>query len=147
MWITSIVMKVKLNRKGVPFHFEASDENEFKVELDANPAIGGTGKGMRPMDLLLIAAGGCASIDLGLILKKQRQELVDYEVELSGTRKENTAKNFESIHLHFTLTGDLDDNKVQRAIKLTVTEYCSVLLSLDKEIAITHSYEINNHEI
>ncbi|MFZ9029185.1 MAG: OsmC family protein [Crocinitomicaceae bacterium] len=139
-------MKVVLDRKEEPFHFEAIDENGFKVQMDANPAIGGLEKGMRPMELLLAAAGGCASIDLGLILKKQRQVLEDYQVEVSGTRKTDTSKSFEKIHLHFVLHGNLDSSKVERAITLTVTEYCSVLLSLNKEIEITHSFEIKNYE-
>lgn len=139
-------MKVKLNRKGEPFYFEAIDENGLGTKLDANPAIGGTGKGTRPMDLLLMAAGGCASIDLGLILKKQRQELVDYSVEVSGQRKEDKSKAFSAIHLHFILEGELNIEKVERAIHLTVTEYCSVILSLNKEIEISTSFEINKHE-
>ena len=146
MWITFIGMKVVLDRKEEPFHFEAIDENGFKVQMDANPAIGGLEKGMRPMELLLAAAGGCASIDLGLILKKQRQVLEDYQVEVSGVRKTDTSKSFEKIHLHFVLYGNLDSVKVERAIILTVTEYCSVLLSLNKEIEITHSFEIRNYE-
>lgn len=139
-------MKVVLDRKEEPFHFEAIDENGFKVQLDANPAIGGLEKGMRPMELLLAAAGGCASIDLGLILEKQRQVLEDYQVEVSGVRKTDTSKSFEKIHLHFVLYGNLDSGKVQRAIILTVTEYCSVILSLNKEIEITHSFEIKKYE-
>lgn len=146
MWITFIGMKVILDRKEEPFHFEAIDENGFKVQMDANPAIGGLEKGMRPMELLLAAAGGCASIDLGLILKKQRQVLEDYQVEVSGVRKTDTSKSFEKIHLHFVLYGNLDSSKVERAIILTVTEYCSVLLSLNKEIEITHSFEIKQYE-
>lgn len=146
MWITFIGMKVVLDRKEEPFHFEAIDENGFKVQMDANPTIGGLEKGMRPMELLLAAAGGCASIDLGLILKKQRQVLEDYQVEVSGVRKADTSKSFEKIHLHFVLYGKLDSSKVERAIILTVTEYCSVLLSLNKEIEITHSFEIKNYE-
>ena len=146
MWITFIVMKVVLDRKEEPFHFEAIDENGFKVLMDANPAIGGLEKGMRPMELLLAAAGGCASIDLGLILKKQRQVLEDHRVEVSGVRKTDTSKSFEKIHLHFVLYGNLDSSKVERAIILTVKEYCSVLLSLNKEIEITHSFEIKKYE-
>lgn len=146
MWITFIVMKVILNRKDEPFHYVAEDENGLIVNMDANPAIGGQEKGMRPMELLLAAAGGCASIDLGLILQKQRQKLDDYQVEVSGERKTDTSKSFQKIHLHFVLHGELEATKVERAIKLTVTEYCSVLLSLNKEIEITHSFEIKNHE-
>ena len=90
----------------------------------------------------LLGQAGCASIDLGLILQKQKLTLEDYSVEVTAERNDNVAKNFKSINLHFNLTGDLDDSKVARAIDLTLTKYCSVALSLDKEIKITSSYKI-----
>ncbi len=135
-------MKVNLKRVNNAFHYEAVTEDKIKVDIDANPAIGGEGKGTRPMELLLIGVAGCASIDLGLIFKKQKQELTDYEVEVTAVRNENVAKNFKSINLHFNLFGNLENSKVERAIDLTLTKYCSVALSLDKEIEITSTYTI-----
>ncbi len=135
-------MKVNLKRVNSAFHYEASTVDKIKVDIDANPAIGGEGKGTRPMELLLMGVAGCASIDLGLILKKQKQELKDYEVEVAAKRNDNVAKTFKSINLHFVLYGDLDVSKVERAIELTLTKYCSVALSLDKEVDITSTYTI-----
>lgn len=135
-------MEVKLNRANHAFHFEAFNEDKIKVDIDANPAIGGEGKGARPMELILMGLAGCASIDLGLILQKQRQQLTDYQVEVKATRKQDDGKAFESILLHFILTGDLDDKKVAKAIELTLNKYCSVSLSLSKEIKIEYKYTI-----
>ncbi len=135
-------MKVNLERVNNVFHYEASTVDKIKIDIDANPAIGGEGKGVRPMELLLMGVAGCASIDLGLILKKQKLELQDYKVEVTAERNDNVSKNFKSINLHFILFGDLDDSKVSRAIDLTLTKYCSVALSLDKEIEITSTYTI-----
>jgi len=135
-------MKVNLKRVNETYHYEAFTEDKIKVDIDANPAIGGEGKGARPMELVLMGVGGCASIDLGLILKKQKQVLSDYSVEITAERNDNTAKNFKSINLHFNLFGKLDDSKVERAIDLTLTKYCSVVLSLNKEIKVTSSYTI-----
>lgn len=136
-------MEVKLNRVNQAFHFEAESDSKIKVSIDANELIGGEGKGVRPMELVLMGLGGCASIDLGLILKKQKQTLNDYQVNISATRNDNVAKNFETIHLHFLLWGALNYEKVEKAIELTVTKYCSVILSLRTEIKITTSYTIN----
>lgn len=136
-------MEVKLNRVNQAFHFEAESDSKIKVSIDANELIGGEGKGVRPMELVLMGLGGCASIDLGLILKKQKQTLNDYQVNISATRNDNVAKNFETIHLHFLLWGALNYEKVEKAIELTVTKYCSVILSLSTEIKITTSYTIN----
>lgn len=135
-------MKVNLKRVNNAFHYEALTIDNIKVDIDANPAIGGEGKGTRPMELVLMGVAGCASIDLGLILKKQKLELTDYKVEVSAERNDNVAKTFKSINLHFILFGDLEDSKVARAIDLTLTKYCSVVLSLDKDVEITSTYEI-----
>ena len=135
-------MKINLKRINQAFHYQAENDEHLKVNIDANPAIGGEGKGVRPMELVLMGLGGCTSIDLGLILKKQRQQLVDYQVEVSATRDETPAKAFKSINIHFNLTGNLEAEKVEKAIELTLTKYCSVALSLSKDIEITATYTI-----
>ena len=135
-------MEVKLKRINQAFHYEATTTDNIKVNIDANPVIGGEGKGTRPMELVLMGLGGCASIDLGLILKKQRQVLIDYQVEVSAIRDETPAKAFKSINVHFVLTGSLDAKKVEKAIELTLTKYCSVALSLRQSIEITATYTI-----
>lgn len=135
-------MEVSLKRVNKAFHYEAINADKITVNIDANTAIGGEGKGVRPMELVLMGLGGCASIDLGLILKKQKQELVDYQVTITASRKDNVAKNFDTIHLHFNLFGNLIDEKVQKAIDLTLNKYCSVALSLSNEIKITSSFKI-----
>jgi len=135
-------MKIKLQRINNAFHYEALTEDKIKVAIDANPAIGGEGKGARPMELLLMGVAGCASIDLGLILKKQKQALTAYNVEVFGERNDNVAKDFKSIGFHFILYGNLEEANVERAIELTLKKYCSVALSLNKEIEITTTYEL-----
>lgn len=135
-------MKVNLERKNKAFHYEAVNEDKITVNIDANPAIGGEGKGVRPMELLLMGLAGCASIDLGLILKKQRQELKDYNVEVTADRKQDDGKAFKQIQLHFKLIGELDEDKVEKALELTLKKYCSVALSLNKDIDITYTFTI-----
>jgi putative redox protein len=135
-------MKINLKRVNQAFHYEAETVDKIIVNIDANPTIGGENKGARPMELVLMGLGGCASIDLGLILKKQRQVLEDYQVEVSATRDETTAKAFQSINLHFNLTGRLDADKVEKVIELALTKYCSVALSLSKDIELTATYTI-----
>jgi putative redox protein len=135
-------MEIKLQRKNKAFHYEAINPDKIIVNIDANAAIGGEGKGVRPMELVLMGLGGCASIDFGLILKKQKQELEDYQVTITATRKDNIAKTFDTINLHFILWGTLDSEKVEKAINLTLTKYCSVALSLSKEIKITSSFTL-----
>ncbi len=134
-------MEVKLTRKNQAFHYEA-ELGEHRIQVDGNKAIGGENKGARPMEFILTGVAGCVSIDLGLILKKQRQEVQDYHISVSGVRNTDDAKAFKAIHLHFWLRGNLDKKKVERAIDLAINTYCSAIQSLNKNIEITHEFEI-----
>lgn len=137
-------MIVKLQRKNSAFHFEASNEDGNTIQLDSSPDSGGEGKGVRPMQLLLMGLGGCSAIDIGLILSKQKQHIDDFSIEINGERdKEKTPALFETIHIIFKLTGSLDGGKVKRAAKLSMEKYCSVAKTLEKTASITYSIEIN----
>ena len=127
-------MKITLERKTAPFHFEAHNERDMVVSMDASKNIGGLEMGASPMEFVLMGLGGCASIDLGLILSKQKQELKDFKLNILGKRDSTPAKAFNAIQLHFVLYGDLDANKVKKALDLTLNKYCSVALSLSKNI-------------
>jgi len=136
-------MKITLKRLDDAFHLEAINEDGCKIETDGAPAIGGSNKGMRPMQLLLAAAGSCSGIDIISILKKQKQGLKDFEVEISAEReKDKIPALFESMHIHFKLTGNLADEKVKRAVDLSIDKYCSVVRILEKTARISSSYEI-----
>lgn len=97
-----------------------------------------------PMEMVLLAAGGCSSIDVVSILKKARQPIVDCQVELTTERAESTPRIFTKIHLSFTLTGraELSEKQVARAVELSMEKYCSVSLMLEKNCPIEHSYHV-----
>jgi len=136
-------MKITLNRVDDAFHMEAVNEDGCKVSTDGAPKIGGKNQGMRPMQLLLVAAGSCSSIDVISILNKMKQELKDFQIEVSGEREADVVPAlFTDIHIHFKLSGKLDEEKVKRAIDLSMTKYCSVVKTLEKTANITSSYEI-----
>jgi putative redox protein len=138
-------MKIKLNRKNDAVHFEALSENGNTVQIDGSPAIGGENKGARPMELLLMGLGGCSAIDIVNILKKQRQVIEDFDIEIDGQRQEGAIPSlFESISVHYILKGKLDAEKVRKAIDLSMQKYCSVTKTLEKTANITYSFEIIN---
>jgi putative redox protein len=137
------MIKIELRRVSDSFHLEAVNEEGNAVELDASPDIGGTGKGMRPMQMLLSALGGCSSIDVLSMLKKQRQDLKDIRVTITGQRREGEVPSiFKNVHLHFKLVGDLDRDKVEKAVSLSVEKYCSVARILEKTAEITYDLEV-----
>lgn len=136
-------MKIEVARLNDAYHFRATNEDGASIDMDATPDIGGKNLGLRPMQVLLAGLGGCSSIDVISILQKQKQPLKDIHVTIDGEReKDQTPSLFTDIQVHFTLTGDLDEEKVKRAIELSMDKYCSVAKTLEKTARITHSFTI-----
>ena len=100
------------------------------------------GSGPTPMLLLLLAVGGCTAIDVVGILRKMRQPLEGLSVEVIGEKAEEHPQQFTSIEVVFRLKGDLDEAKVQRAIELSETKYCSVEATLRDGVRIGSRYVV-----
>ena len=125
------------------YNLEAANEDGNTIRFDAAPDIGGTGEGMRPMQVLLSALGSCSTIDVISILKKQRQTLKDIRITVTGEREKDVVPSvFREAHIHFQLFGDLDHAQAERAISLSVEKYCSVAKTMESSARITHSFEI-----
>ena len=136
-------MEINLIRKNDKFNFEAENAMGQTVELDAKPEIGGTGKGFRPVEMLLVGLGGCSGIDMVNVLTKQKEPLDDIRISIRASRKdEEMPPIFDVINIHFILTGDLNPQKVERALALTFDKYCSVSNILGRSAEIKFSYEI-----
>jgi putative redox protein len=139
-------MKINIKRLNDNFHMEASNEDGNVLHMDGSPEIGGQGKGMRPMQLILSALGGCSSIDIISILRKQKQELDSIEIEVNGDRDPVGVEGyslFKTIEVHFILKGNVDKDKVDRAVKLSMEKYCSVTKTLEPTAKITYKVTLN----
>lgn len=139
------MIKIELKRLNDAFHFSAENEDGVTVHLDSSPDSGGMNLGMRPMQMMLAAMGGCSAIDIIQILKKQRQVLKDLKITVEGEREKGAVPSlYKTVHAHYQFFGDLDPDKVEKAINLSIDKYCSVSQTLEKAGAkITHSFEIN----
>lgn len=136
-------MKITVTRVDDNYNLRATNTAGQGVLMDADPGIGGSNKGMRPMQLLISALGGCSAIDIINILKKQRQDLQDIQVEIVAEREQGkTPALFTQIHVHFILTGKIDPQKAEKAIELSMEKYCSVSRILEKSATIKYSFEI-----
>jgi len=123
--------------------FLGESESGHAVLMDGSPAAGGRNLGPRPMEMLLLGAGGCTSFDVITILKKSRQAVSDCYVELDAERAEEDPKVFTRIHMHFVVTGkDIKPEVVERAIKLSAEKYCSASIMLGQTAQITHDFEV-----
>lgn len=136
-------MKIKLERIDNAFHMRSTNEEGLSVEADGSPAIGGGNKAVRPMQMLLAAMASCSTIDIILLLKKQRQVLEHIEVEVEGKREEGKVPAvFTDIHVHYKLYGQITPKKAERACRLSIEEICSVSKMLEKSVNITWAYSI-----
>ncbi len=124
--------------------FAATDSNGHSIVMDASKQSGGEGSGFSPMQLLLIASGGCTGMDVVHIMHKQRQQISSLEVRVSGKRVKETPQVYEDIHVEYRISGkNIDESAVQRAIKLSEDKYCSVEAMLRARADLTSNYLIS----
>jgi putative redox protein len=100
----------------------------------------GPGQGATPMELLAVALAGCTAMDVISILQKMRQPLESLRVEVQGEKADEHPKRFVSLEIVYYLTGALDEKKVQRAIELSETKFCSVEATLRPTVRISSRY-------
>lgn len=136
-------MKITLKRLNDDYHMEASNETGNSIQMDGSPKIGGQNLGARPMEVVLMSLAGCSSIDVLSILKKMKQDVTDYNVEVTAERREEVPSIFTKIHIKFLVKGnDLDEDKVNRAAQLSAEKYCSVSKILEPTADVSWSVVI-----
>ena len=124
--------------------FVGESDSGHSIVMDGPPEFGGRNLGVRPMEMLLLGLGGCASFDVVSMLKKSKQDLIDCEVNITAERAETEPKVFTKIHLQFILSGNnLSETRVERAIELSAEKYCSASIMLGKTAVVTHDYQIS----
>jgi putative redox protein len=96
-----------------------------------------------PMELLLVALGSCTGVDVVSILKKKREELTDYRVEVRGERRVEHPRSYKRMEVHHIVTGrNISERSVTQAIELSEQKYCSVAATLRPTAEIVSSFEI-----
>ena len=96
-----------------------------------------------PMELLLIALGGCTAVDVISILRKKREQVTDYRVEVRGERRAEHPRSYMRMEVRHILRGhNISEQAVVQAIELSETKYCSVAATLRPTAEIFTSYEI-----
>jgi putative redox protein len=98
--------------------------------------------GLKPSDLLLLAAASCSTYDVISILTKQREPLLGLDVVCTGEQQAEPPYTFTRIHLHYAAKGAVNPDKLERAINLSEEKYCSVTNTLRAGVKITSDFEI-----
>ena len=116
--------------------YSAQNPQGHTVHIDMNdPELK---QGQSPMELLLSALGGCASVDAVLMMKKKKREILDFFVEVDGLRNEGVPGYYTDITLHFVLVSpDATAEEFEKVVALSVEKYCSVASSLSSKISFT----------
>ncbi|MCR9675751.1 OsmC family protein [Vibrio alginolyticus] len=96
-----------------------------------------------PMEMVLMAAGGCSSVDVVDGLKTAGQKVLSVNAKLTTERRETAPRIFTQVNIHFEVSGDeLDPEVVAKVAADSLEKYCSVCLMLGEGVEMTHSWEI-----
>jgi putative redox protein len=125
--------------------FVGRSGTNHKITMDGEVKYGGNDKGMSPMEMLLVAIGGCTGMDVASILQKKRLHLKGIEINVVGTDAETYPKKFTGIELEYIVTGkDIPEEAVKKAIESSMQKYCSVKATLEGSAKINYRYKVVN---
>ena len=124
--------------------FQALNPDRVSVTLDASPEYGGSGGAFSPMEMLLIGLGACTAMDVISILRKKRQDVTGYRVEVEGVRAGQHPKTFTEISLRHIVQGNnVSEEAVRHSIELSETKYCSAFAMLQHAAQISSTFEVH----
>lgn len=96
-----------------------------------------------PLELLLMSVAACSAVDIVSILKKKRQDVTDYKVEIEGDRREEFPRGFTGFRIHHFVYGrSVSADAVAHAVELSDTKYCSVAYTVRPTATIETSFEV-----
>jgi putative redox protein len=119
--------------------FDAVSPKGAAITLD-----GESEKGFSPTQALLASTASCMGIDVALILKKMREELLSLEVEIEGDRMEEPPRYFHAIEIRFRIGGSVSRERAERAVQLSLDRYCSVFHTLRKDLEVHTTLEMSD---
>lgn len=136
-------MKVSVKHiKGM--HFQGEGSSKVVTNIDTSVTAGGSGHGSNPMELLLMAIAGCSGMDIVSILGKMQVKVQKFETTVEGERASDHPKVFKDIEVVYKFWGEsLPEDKLLRAVELSMKKYCSVGNMVDKAANLTYRIEVN----
>jgi len=123
--------RIHLKQIDQDYQFVTTDEAGQQITMDIPVDQGGHGNGVRPMQALLSALGGCSAVDIVMILKKQKETIENFEMIIDGERQVGKEPAlWETIHILFKLKGSMTQERAEKACTLSIDKYCSVAATL-----------------
>jgi putative redox protein len=123
--------------------FESTLPTGHTVRVDVSPEFGGHSLAPEPKQLLLVSLGACTGLDVISILRKKRQDVTHYSINVLATEATEHPRIYTSILVEHVVGGhSIDPRAVERSIELSITKYCPVHALLSKVIPIEHVYRV-----
>ncbi len=123
--------------------FIGETESGNKIRIDIAIEKGGENTGPAPMELILLALGGCTGLDVVSILEKKRVKLEGMEIKIEAEKTENHPRVFSKIKIEYLFRGkDLKESDLKNAIELSQEKYCSVSAMLNKTAELSYTWKI-----
>ena len=118
--------KIEINWKGEMLFESVAPEGT--VMIDADEAVGGQGKGLRPKAMMLTSLGGCTAMDVASLLKKMRAEVDNFKVQIEANLTDEHPKYYNKVHVTYMFYGnDFKKDKIEKSVNLSVERYCGVM--------------------
>ena len=123
--------RIHLKHIDQDYQFVTTDEAGQQIMMDIPVDQGGHGNGVRPMQALLSALGGCSAVDIVMILKKQKETIEQFEMIIDGERQVGKEPAlWQTIHIVFKFKGSMTQERAEKACTLSIDKYCSVAATL-----------------
>jgi putative redox protein len=123
--------RIHLKQIDQDYQFVTTDETGKTITMDIPVDQGGHGNGVRPMQVLLSALGGCSGVDIVMILKKQKQTITLFEMDIDGEREAGKEPAlWQTINIVFKFKGTMSKEQAEKACALSIDKYCSVAATL-----------------
>ncbi|HAZ13034.1 MAG TPA: OsmC family peroxiredoxin [Bdellovibrionales bacterium] len=115
--------------------------------MDAFPEFGGDDLGPTPKELLLNAVMGCTGMDVISILTKMRQTPTAFSIKALAEKTKEAPTHFPRIDLRYELTGEIEAEKLLKAVTSSMTKYCGVSFMVAKRVPIFYDVYLNDKKV
>lgn len=122
--------------------FVCENEKGKTIVMDSSVEPWTSNAAPSPMEVLLMSLGACTGMDVVSILKKMRQNIEEFKVIVEGKRREEHPKIYTEVKIKYVAKGDIDERKLEKAIRLSYDKYCPIISMLKQVAKVSYEYEI-----
>ena len=138
-------ISVSANKQEGANHFIGQNPEGLQVTLDGSKD---SGKGVSPLECLLLSVAGCSGADVVDFLQNENDRVSDLRIEVTGWRDKSTVPApLQNITIDYTVSGEVRESKLKRAISLSLEKYCAVVKSLSSDVVLGYTVSLNGKKL